>query len=500
MKYFFFILLFSLQISAQLNLNIHTDSPEYSYGEKIRIICTVENNSDSTVTFYASNYKSCQAEFILNDVDSYEWGTCLPTVEELIFPPYSNIQYSWTIDPYVFGLPDKDGTQKLIGYFQPGWNSFDVSHLKDTTTFYAPMFLGGQLIISYDSENKVEIDSIKIQYDVEVVKSSLLNDTYTETWQLIGMKLAEYKTLFKNTGLFWYVDYNRNILYDRIFTQQSPAQFYPLQIGNKWLYKNSLYEVGTEPTITYFSKEVIGDTLMENGKNYFVIKEWGNIYYERFDSTTNEIIRYMDWQCGKLDNPIYNLNYIPNDTLEWWYCDSLGNPYQVFYDESLGPDSSFIELTRDDLLSEEISFRKHLGLFYKSIGEISLSTTVLIGAEINGKVWGTLTSVDENEELIYEFSLHQNYPNPFNPSTTIKFTVGTPPRPSPYQGEGEREGLVLLRIYDILGREIKTLLNKQMQPGTHEVTFDASNLPSGVYFYRLTSGNNSQTKKMLLMR
>ncbi|MDZ7764981.1 MAG: hypothetical protein U5K00_11205 [Melioribacteraceae bacterium] len=142
MKKFFFILLFSLPLAAQLELTIHTDKPEYSYGELIKIICTVENNSDSTVIFYASNYESCQAEFILNDFDSYEWGSCLPTVEELIFPPYSNIQYSWSIDPYVFGLPDKDGTQTLIGYFRPGWNSFDVSHLKDTTTFNAPMFLG----------------------------------------------------------------------------------------------------------------------------------------------------------------------------------------------------------------------------------------------------------------------------------------------------------------------------------------------------------------------
>ncbi|KUG26183.1 hypothetical protein ASZ90_003979 [hydrocarbon metagenome] len=233
---------------------------------------------------------------------------------------------------------------------------------------------------------------------------------------------------------------------------------------------------------------------MDNGKNYFVIKEWGNIYYERFDSTNNEIIRYMDWQCGKIDNPIYNLNYIPNDTLEWWYCDSLGNPYHVFYNENLGPDSSFIEFERDDLLSEEISFRKHLGLFYKSIGEISLSTTVLIGAEINGNVWGTLTSVDENEELIYEFSLHQNYPNPFNPSTKIKFTI-------PNVGdENFRPLQTKLIVFDLLGREVKTLVNRQMQPGTYEVIFDASNLPSGVYFYRLTNGNFSQTKKMLLMR
>jgi hypothetical protein len=77
------------------------------------------------------------------------------------------------------------------------------------------------------------------------------------------------------------------------------------------------------------------------------------------------------------------------------------------------------------------------------------------------------------------FSLSQNYPNPFNPTTKIKFD--TPPQPSP---KG-REQWVRLLIYDILGREITTLVNQQLKPGTYEVEWDGSNFPSGVYFYKL---------------
>ncbi|MCZ7602033.1 MAG: T9SS type A sorting domain-containing protein [Melioribacteraceae bacterium] len=107
--------------------------------------------------------------------------------------------------------------------------------------------------------------------------------------------------------------------------------------------------------------------------------------------------------------------------------------------------------------------------------------------------FSTIVSVDDKpEEVVNEFSLSQNYPNPFNPSTTIKFTV-------PLDVKRETS-ITKLVVYDILGREIKTLVNEVKAPGTYEVTFNASQLASGVYFYRLQSGSFMQTKKMILMR
>ncbi len=90
------------------------------------------------------------------------------------------------------------------------------------------------------------------------------------------------------------------------------------------------------------------------------------------------------------------------------------------------------------------------------------------------------------------FSLSQNYPNPFNPTTKIKFSL---PRPS--EG-GERA--VRLEIYDILGREVTTLVNEQLKPGTYEVRWDASNEPSGVYYYKLITDVYTETKKMMLVK
>ena len=85
------------------------------------------------------------------------------------------------------------------------------------------------------------------------------------------------------------------------------------------------------------------------------------------------------------------------------------------------------------------------------------------------------------------FVLKQNYPNPFNPSTKISFEI-------PYSGN------VTIKIFDLLGREIKVLLDEYKQRGTYTIDFDASEISSGVYFYRLKSNNFSSTKKMILLR
>jgi hypothetical protein len=94
-----------------------------------------------------------------------------------------------------------------------------------------------------------------------------------------------------------------------------------------------------------------------------------------------------------------------------------------------------------------------------------------------------------SSEIPSSYSLSQNYPNPFNPVTKIKFDISA-----------NSVGQTFLSVYDLLGREVATLVNEQLQPGTYEVTFDGSNLPSGVYFYRLSSGNYIETKKMLMIK
>lgn len=102
----------------------------------------------------------------------------------------------------------------------------------------------------------------------------------------------------------------------------------------------------------------------------------------------------------------------------------------------------------------------------------------------------------QNEYPVTSFELMQNYPNPFNPATKIKFTI-----PANIEGfENSRQTATTLRVYDILGIEIATLINEPKEPGPYEVEFNISNLSSGVYLYTLRSGGFISSKKMLLIK
>ena len=88
---------------------------------------------------------------------------------------------------------------------------------------------------------------------------------------------------------------------------------------------------------------------------------------------------------------------------------------------------------------------------------------------------------------IVNYAISQNYPNPFNPATTINYQI-------------PKSNFVILKIYDLLGREVRTLVNEEQPTGEYTVTFNAGSLASGLYFYTLRAGNFTQTKKMMLLK
>lgn len=100
---------------------------------------------------------------------------------------------------------------------------------------------------------------------------------------------------------------------------------------------------------------------------------------------------------------------------------------------------------------------------------------------------GNSVGVNENNNFVSDFHLEQNYPNPFNPVTNLEF------------GIPKRE-FVTLKVYDLVGKEIATLVNEKMEQGKYTIKFDASDYPSGVYFYKLSAGDFSDTKRMTLLK
>jgi hypothetical protein len=111
-----------------------------------------------------------------------------------------------------------------------------------------------------------------------------------------------------------------------------------------------------------------------------------------------------------------------------------------------------------------------------------------INANFYAYILGSSLVNGVNEQIIpSDFQLQQNYPNPFNPTTKIQYAISS-------------AQFVTLKIYDLLGREITTLINERKQAGSYEVNFSGDNLTSGVYFYRIQAGSFSETKKLVLIR
>jgi hypothetical protein len=95
--------------------------------------------------------------------------------------------------------------------------------------------------------------------------------------------------------------------------------------------------------------------------------------------------------------------------------------------------------------------------------------------------------IDHSNIQLTEFSLEQNYPNPFNPSTSIQYTIGS-------------RQFVQLKVYDVLGNEVATLVDDYKPAGSYEIDFNASQLSSGLYMYKLKAGEFISTKKMILIK
>nr|NQU90120.1 T9SS type A sorting domain-containing protein [Bacteroidota bacterium] len=131
------------------------------------------------------------------------------------------------------------------------------------------------------------------------------------------------------------------------------------------------------------------------------------------------------------------------------------------------------------------------GLTTTDVNAMAVSGTNLIAGTWGSGAWSRplleiITSITTNE-LPNVAQLIQNYPNPFNQTTTLKFEMAT-------------SAFVNLSVYDLLGCEVAILMNEQLTPGTHEVVWDGTDYPGGIYYYRLSSGNKAETMKMILIK
>jgi hypothetical protein len=176
------------------------------------------------------------------------------------------------------------------------------------------------------------------------------------------------------------------------------------------------------------------------------------------------------------------------DTTAVEFVWTMSNPFVTRYWFEIATDNQFTNSFVDSTITDTTYLYSNLNnsesywwrvKAYNAIGWGEFSEVTMFTVNI--------TSVEEDNQLPTVFSLQQNYPNPFNPMTTIKYEI-------------PELSFVTIKIYDVLGNEIASLVNEEKPVGTYEVEFDATNLPSGIYFYQLSAGDFISTKKMILIK
>lgn len=229
-----------------------------------------------------------------------------------------------------------------------------------------------------------------------------------------------------------------------------------------------------------------------------------------FDSlaTRGSDSQLCEWEYPDIP-PVPISFFFPFFYSEWYYPWGMGADYRPFHPApkvdtfnvyfNYNLDSSYypihVRWSKADIsrFCDSATVADDEGILFvsnmSSTEEASLPDRLFHGLTIlvYGARFTILTGAAVPPNLPTGYTLSQNYPNPFNPTTSISYSVPT-------------QSHVTVAIYDVLGREVRRLVQELKQPGEYSVTWDASSVPSGVYFYRLVAGGFVETKKMVLMR
>lgn len=225
------------------------------------------------------------------------------------------------------------------------------------------------------------------------------------------------------------------------------------------------------------------ETVWEVANNYYTHTQemqtwWGN----------NDLLApypMTDHVAGKLSNP--SMAFIEEPTLT--LGDIPGLPIELM-DWYRSPDGA----NRERITTTEYDYDRRPYDYYVNTLDASYPesaaayTGAVDGGPVGCRLWFNMpVGVKQEEGLPTEFALEQNYPNPFNPTTNIRFSI-------------PESGFVTLKVFNVLGQEVATLVNRELAQGAYNFDFDASRLTSGTYLYSITSGNFTQAKKMLLVK
>lgn len=258
-----------------------------------------------------------------------------------------------------------------------------------------------------------------------------------------------------------------------------PAGDYELQFTSKdigWIMSSNHTVGGLQRLYRTTDGGANWDILLSNNSDtvfvsmYFINDSTGWIStYQKIFHTTNGGIDWERFEAPSIFNSIHF-----SDSSKGWGGASTG---EIYYTTDEGRNWEAQNSPMDNPINKLFFYGDNYGWAIGFLGNIIHTSN------------GGISLLDFNVVNTYpdDFILYQNYPNPFNPTTKIKFEIST-------------SSVITLKIYDILGRELKVLITAYKTYGKHEIVFDGSEFPSGVYFYKLQTGNYLQTRKMILIK
>ena len=201
-------------------------------------------------------------------------------------------------------------------------------------------------------------------------------------------------------------------------------------------------------------------------------------------------------------SPTVTSELVPIDPVLSWYSSETAISYHVQVSQNRALSNTIVDTVLADTLLQLDTLEANTRYYWRVSAANENGTSDFSEIE-SFTTEDRPTSVGQGNEKPLTYELYQNYPNPFNPSTKIKFTIPNVRRSATSQNvrrSATSSYTTKIVIYDVLGSEIQTLVNENKAPGTYEVTFDGSGLPSGVYFYKISSGSFSSFRKMILMK
>ena len=307
----------------------------------------------------------------------------------------------------------------------------------------------------FDEENGIVIgDAISSQSPAMVLKTTDGGDN----WVSINLNflLGEF-----SRDVFYTIDFP-SISVGYFFGSRNNKLYKTIDGGVTWQEVALPFGVDKVNTIKFYNENL--GMLVSNdypGDNFVYRTFDGGASWTKLSFVTNQNLHEIEFLPGSFSNV--------------W----LTNYDKLYFSADTGSNWQEVPIVDSSLAVHNIEFLND------SIGFVLCCNGNFFATENNG---GIITSTDnKNISIVIDYSLFQNYPNPFNPTTRISYELPL-------------NGLVTLKVFDILGKEISTLVNEEKSAGKYQVEFSSGGLSSGIYFYTFTSHNYSKTKKMVLLR